>query len=315
MKLKLTLAGLTTAAVLLPAAYAQTTGTSHPEQLNDQITTAPNYSTAPHYVKPSPAIPAPPAETTSAPAALTAQQPAQQISPDDTYVGSTSPAVVQTAEAPQVRRPLTSANDPDANIITSMPDIPGQMNEGTMLYVQLQTPLSTSESRVGDTFLAALTQPVTQHGEVLLPIGSQIRGRISEVHGGRRFTGRASLRLQPESITLPDGSTRRLSAEVAGIGQFSTSHVDSEGAIIGDGHPKAALTAVAAATGGGALAGAVLGGGVGAVVGAGVGASLGTIWWLKRDVQQELPAGTRLILSLDQPLAISSTHQTAELAR
>jgi hypothetical protein len=187
------------------------------------------------------------------------------------------------------------------------------MNEGAVLYVELQTPLSTGESRVGDTFLAVLTQPVTQHSEVLLPIGAQIRGRISAVHGGRRISGRASIRLRPESITLPDGSTHPLSAEVAGIGQFSSSHVNSEGTIVGDSHSKAALTAVAAATGGGAIAGAALGAGVGAVVGAGVGASLGTIWWLKRDVQQELPAGTRLILSLDQPLSISSAPQTAQL--
>jgi hypothetical protein len=174
-----------------------------------------------------------------------------------------------------------------------------------MLHAQLQTPLSTSESRVGDTFLAELVAPVTQHGVVLIPIGSQIRGRISEVHGGRRISGRASIRLRPESVTLPDGSTHPLYAEVAGLGDFTTSHVNSEGTIIGDGHPKAALTAVAAATGGAAVTGAVLGGGVGAVVGAGVGASLGTIWWLKRDVQQELPAGTRLIFSLDQPLSIT----------
>lgn len=311
MKLKLTLAGLTAAAVLVPVAYAQTTGTSHPEQLNDQIMTTPDYSTAPHYVKPSPAIPAPAATTATVPQANTpvAQTATPQTSPDATYVGANQ-TVAQTAEPPTVRRPLTSANDTDGMIVTSVPDVPGEMNEGTMLYVQLQTPLSTSETHVGDTFLAALTAPVTQHGEVLLPIGSQIRGRITEVHGGRRISGRASIRLRPESITLPDGTTHPLHAEIAGIGEFSSSHVDSEGTIVSSGHPKAALTAVAAATGGGAVAGAALGGGVGAVVGAGVGASLGTIWWLKRDVQQELPAGTRLILSLDEPLATSST-QTA----
>ena len=314
MKLKLTLAGITTAALLLPAAYAQTTGTSHPEQLNDPIqTTTPDYSTAPHYVKPSPAIPAPTATIPQNSTTVSQTAAAPQTSSDATYVGSG--AQIVTAEAPQGRRPLTSAtNDPDGMMVTSVPDVPGQMNEGTVLYVQLQTPLSTSETHVGDTFLASLTAPVTQHGEVLLPIGSQIRGRITEVHGGRRISGRASIRLRPESITLPDGTTHPLHAEVAGIGEFSSSHVDSEGTIVGDGHPKAALVAVGAATGGGAVAGAALGGGVGAVVGAGVGASLGTIWWLKRDVQQELPAGTRLILSLDEPLAISSHPQTAELA-
>lgn len=322
MKLKFALAGLTAAAVFLPVAHAQTTGTSHPEQLNDQIMTtapdpapnpAPNPQTEPHYVKPSPAIAAS-VESTPAPQAIATPQ----VTPDSTYVGG--PAVnampqpeAQAAQVSEGRRPLTSSNDPDANIVTSVPDVPGQINEGAMLYVELQTPLSTSETRVGDTFLASLTQPVTQHGEVLLPIGSQIRGRVSEVHGGRRFTGHASIRLRPESVTLPDGSTHPLFAEVAGIGEFSSSRVNSEGTIIGDGHSKAALTAVAAATGGGAITGAVLGAGVGAVVGAGVGASLGTIWWLKRDVQQELPAGTRLIFSLDEPFAVSHNPQTALL--
>jgi hypothetical protein len=234
------------------------------------------------------------------------------VATTDTFQ-SPAPAPISQGSI-QGRRPLTTANDPDANIVTSMPDVPGQVNEGTPLYVELQTPLSTTESRIGDTFLAALTQPVTQHGEVLLPIGSQIRGRISEIHGGRRISGRASIRLRPESVTLPDGSTHPLYGEVIGLGQFSSSHVDSEGTIVGDSHPKAALTAVAVATGGAAVAGAALGAGVGAAVGAGVGASLGTIWWLKRDVQQELPSGTRLIFSLDQPLTVSSSPQTAQLA-
>jgi hypothetical protein len=290
MKTNLTIAGLTAALLLLPASQllAQTTGTSHPEQLDDVITATPPQPATPHYVKPSPNVYAT-ADTSAA-------------TPQPAAISSSASA---TTEAAIVRRAPAPIADPDAGIVTSVPDIPGQMNEGTMLHAQLQTPLSTSESRVGDTFLAELVAPVTQHGVVLIPIGSQIRGRISEVHGGRRISGRASIRLRPESVTLPDGSTHPLYAEVAGLGDFTTSHVNSEGTIIGDGHPKAALTAVAAATGGAAVTGAVLGGGVGAVVGAGVGASLGTIWWLKRDVQQELPAGTRLIFSLDQPLSIT----------
>jgi hypothetical protein len=304
MKLRLSIASLTAATVLLPAAYAQTTGTSHPERLDDQITASPDPSTTPHYVKPSPLIRAQAPSATANDAAIAAEP-----APAEPATLDAMPAPVP-AQSATVRRPLT---DPDAGIVTSAPNIPGQINLGTMLYAELQTPLSTSQTRVGDTFLAALTQPVTQHGEVLLPIGSQIRGRISEVHGGRRFTGRASIRLRPESVTLPDGSTHAFYAEVSGLGEFSTSHVNSEGTIVGDGHPKAALTAVAAATGGAAIAGAALGGGVGAVVGAGVGASLGTIWWLKRDVQQELPAGTRLIFSLDQPFSATSPAQTAQL--
>lgn len=306
MKLRLTIAGLAVATVLLPAAHAQTTGTAHPEQLDDQITTAPDPSTTPHYVKPSPYVRAAAPAATPNDVAITAE-PAPTAAPPAQVESMPAPVAMQTASG---RRPLS---DPDATIVTSVPDVPGQISLGTMLYAELQTPLSTTETHVGDTFLAELKRPVTQHGEVLLPIGSQIRGRISEVHGGRRITGQASIRLQPESITLPDGSTHPLHAEVAGLGEFSTYHVNAEGTIVGDEHPKAALTAVAVSTGGAAVAGAALGGPVGAVVGAGVGGGLGTIWWLKRDVQQELPAGTRLIFSLDEPFSATSPAQTAQL--
>jgi len=292
MKTKLTISSLAAAILLLSASQmlGQMTGTAHPEQLNDTITAAPPQSASPHYVKPSPDVYATPSTT-----AATTQQaaPIVEATPPET-------AILHRAPAPSA--------DPDAGIVTSVPEIPGQMNEGTLLQAKLQTPLSTTESHVGDTFLAELTQPITQHGEVLLPIGSQIRGRISEVHGGRRIGGPASIRLQPDFVTLPDGTTRRLYAEVIDLDNFTDSHVNSEGAIVGDGHSKAALTAVGASTGAGAITGAVLGGGVGAVVGAGIGAGAGTIWWLKRDVQQELPIGTRLVFSLDQPLSISQAQ-------
>lgn len=290
MKTNLTISSLAAAILLLPASQmlGQMTGTSHPELLNDTITAAPPPSQTPHYVKPSP-------DTYAAPVASAPAQPASTADPDAGIVTET--AILHRAPAPTA--------DPDGMIVTSVPNVPGQMNEGTMLRAQLQTPLSTQDTHVGDTFLAELVQPVMQNGAVLLPAGSQIRGRVSEVHGGRRISGHASIRLQPDFITLPDGTTRRLYAEVASLDDFTTSHVNAEGTIVGDGHPKAALTTVAVATGGAAVTGAVLGGGVGAVVGAGVGASLGTIWWLKRDVQQELPAGTGLVFSLDQPLVLT----------
>jgi hypothetical protein len=303
MKLRLTLAGLTAATVLLPAAYGQATGTSHPERLDDPITVAPDPSSTPHYVKPSPAVPAP------APAVAT-----------DTMPTATPAAMEPTPEAaapPQttdVRRPLLPATDPDATIVTVVPDVPGQLNIGTALRARLQNPLSTEDSHIGDTFLAELVQPVTQHGVVLIPAGAQIRGRITEVHGGRRFTGRASIRLQPELITFPDSTTHRIHAELIDLDNFADAHVDSEGTVVGTDHPKAALAAVGFTTGTAALAGAVIGGGVGAAVGAGIGVGAGAIWWLKRDVQQQLPAGTGLVFSLDEPLTVSSPAQTAQLS-
>jgi hypothetical protein len=303
MKLRLTIVGLAAATVLLPAAHGQTTGTSHPEQLDDQITTSPAPSSAPHYVKPSPAIPAPvPAEATNS------IQPAETA---PAIEAMPAPVPVQTAEG---RRLLKSSTDPDAGIVTSVPDVPGQVNEGTPLRARLQNPLSTQETKVGDPFLAELVQPVTQHGVVLIPVGSQIRGRISSVHGGQRWTGRASIRLQPDFITFPDGTSHRVHAELVELDNFADAHVNSEGTVVGTEHPKATLAAIGLATAGATAAGAVIGGGVGAGVGAAIGIGAGTVVWLKRDVQQELPIGTGLVFSLDEPLTVISSSQTAALA-
>jgi hypothetical protein len=304
MRFKLTVATLTAATFLLPAAYGQATGTSHPEQLDDQITTAPDPSTAPHYVKPSPAIP----ET--APAATTNTLQSTDAAPIVEAVPA--PIMQQSADG---RRPLPVPGDPDANIVTSVPDVPGQANVGTALRARLQNPLSTKDTHVGDTFLAELVQPVTQHGVVLIPVGSQIRGSITEVHGGKRVTGRASIRMRPDSITFPDGKVYRLRAQLVDLDNFADAHVNSEGTVVGTDHPKAALAAVGLVTAGAATAGAVIGGGVGAGVGAAIGVGAGTIWWLKRDVQQELPVGTGLVFSLDEPFMVSSSPETAALAR
>jgi hypothetical protein len=306
MKTNLTVPGLTAALLLLPASHAlgQMTGTAHPEQLNDPITTS-DQSSAAHYVKPSPAVP-----YTTAPAAATpsVSNPDAQIVTATTITSqpapvSVAPPVTETA----ILSPAPAVDDPDGRIVTSVPEIPGGMHEGTVLRTELQTPLSTLQSHVGDTFLAATTQPVTQHGFVLLPAGSQIRGRVSYVHGGRRVGGPAAIRLQPDFITLPDGTVHRIYAEVIDLDNFGSAHINSEGTIVGTGHPKATLAALGLTTGSAAVAGALIGGGVGAAVGAGIGAGVGTIWWLKRDHQQELPTGTGLVFSLDQPLILTQT--------
>jgi hypothetical protein len=304
MKLRLTIAGLAAATVLLPAAHGQATGISHPEQLDDQITTSPAPSAAPHYLKPSPAIPA------SAPAQTTDSYPPADSAP--AVVAMPTPVPAQPAEG---RHLLTPATDPDANIVTAAPDVPGQINIGTALRARLQNPLSTQETKVGDTFLAELVQPITQHGVVLIPVGAQIRGRISAVHGGRRLTGRASIRLQPDYITFPDGTSHRIHAQLIDLDNFADAHVDSEGTVVGSDHTKATVAAIGLTTAGAATAGAIIGGGVGAGIGAAIGVGAGTVVWLKRDVQQELPVGTGLIFSLDEPLAVASSSQTAQLAR
>ena len=286
------------AAILFPAATlaAQTTGTAHPEALNDTIESTPD--TAPHYVKPS-AKPSPavPAETT--PAALDAM-PALQPRPFADHA---------TAEHSRT----FNAADPDSGVVIDVPNGPNDLSIGTRIVAQLNNTISTKLTPAGTPFAAELTQPVLKDGRVLLPAGSVIEGRITQIHGGRRISGASAIRLQPQRIILPDSTRYRLYAEVVDLDHVSSSKVNREGVITDKTNGKLALGAAGVTTTAGAVTGAMIGGGVGAVVGAGIGAGIGTYWWLRQDRQQTLPTGTEIVFSLDDILRVHPTEapQTA----
>jgi hypothetical protein len=278
------------AAMLLMASptFAQTTGTSHPESLDDSIVVAaPQNSTV---------TATPPAPT------LQTRAPQPTIQTDDTYRPyhpSQPPA--QTAEA--VRRP---AVDPaDEGVVTTYPYDPNALVEGTLLKARLVGELSTESTKPGSHFIATLSENVLHDGKVILPVGASLEGRVTQVRNGKRISGGAAIHLEPETVTLPDGTLYRLTARVIDLDNGHNSRVNGEGTIVGGNHTKGHVTTLAATTGGGAVTGAVLGGGVGAAVGAGIGAGVGTVLWLNQDRQQTLAEGTELIFSLNSPMTLT----------
>ena len=297
MKLNLTIP-LAAALILLPAghAFAQMTGTSHPEELDDTKPTVPVDGT--HYVKPSPAVPMTTVTTTT-----------PSTSAPVLYHHSAPIAPTQIAAVSNVDPTLNVTDDINSGVITSVPIGPNELPIGTTLKATLQEPIATKTTAARSRFTAALSSDVTRNGVVFLPRGSIVYGRISEIHGGRRISGPSSIRLQPDSVSLPDGTTYKINADVTDLDNFNDSHVNSEGTIVGNVHPGTTAAAVGFTTTSAVVAGAVIGGGVGAVVGLGVGAGVAGIWWLKHDRQQELPTGTEIVFTLDSSLQINpATH-------
>jgi hypothetical protein len=292
MKMKLSLSFA--AALLISSAplYAQMTGTSHPEDLDDtQPVLTPD--TSQHYVPPSHSTtnpdgtittPAPPTPT------LYQRQPQYAQVPDQT-------AVVTPTASP--------AGDPDSQVVTYVPVGRDELPIGTRLNAALQQPISTETTMAGSRFTAQLSNDVVRNGVVLLPAGSIVYGRVTHIHGGRRISGPSAIHLQPDSVSLPDGTVYRMNAEVTDLDHYAASHVNAEGTIVGNTHPGETAAAVGLTTTTAVVAGAVIGGGVGAVVGLGVGAGAATIWWLKHDRQQELASGTSIVFTLNTPLQIS----------
>lgn len=283
MKIQITTAALVLAAVPTFAQKAMT-GVSNPEPAVISTTddSAANPVLQPR-VKPSAAIPA------------TAPSSASGTVVYGPYVPYRGAAVSGASLA---------ADDLDSQIVTSVPEREGELREGTPLKTQIMENLSTKTTLEGTRFTAQLTEAIERNGRVIIPVGSILEGRVTEVHGGRRITGAAALHLETRDITLPDGTHYVVHAQLIDTGK-SEFKVTDEGTLKRKDHTKETLAVMSLTTGGAAAAGAVIGGGVGAVVGAGIGAGVSTVIWLKQDRQATLPKDVKLVFSLTTPMVLT----------
>ncbi len=289
------------------AALGQVTGVSHPDEV--PVTTSPEGISQPIvYEVPAAVLVVPAVKERQAeepPVVRAAMaQPALATKPVGAPVseGSVSPRMEDRTERTQERL----HEDPDAGIVTRVYGPSNQLPVGAMLKIRLRQDLATDKTIVGTSFTGALVDPVERDGRVLLPAGSTVRGRITEVHGGKRISGSASIHLEPTSVTLPDGTQYNLHAQVIDTSMYHSTKVDDEGTILRKDHAKGTLAAVGLATGAGAAAGGVFGGWPGAIVGGVVGAGISTVVWLKQDRQAALPTGTEVVFSLTGALTVGS---------
>jgi hypothetical protein len=177
---------------------------------------------------------------------------------------------------------------------------PGMLGEGTMIRVRLIDRLSTATSEKGQPFRTRVATDVLRDGEVLIPAGSEIDGRVAEVSRGH-VAGYGTMRLQPELVILPDGSRLRMSADVTST-PGSHTRVIGEGTIRPGSQLKKDGIEYGGGVGAGVVTGAIVGGPVGAAAGGLVGAGVITVHLLVDHPQATLDEGTALMFMLTQPL-------------
>lgn len=318
------LACICIAMVSASAAFAQQSsgsdqysGVSHPPP-DDTIVATPDTPPPPPppatvQAKPSPAIPAPAA---TAPRASAADQPVITTGPatnspssryDNTDYGIVTVPVPAAQANPQPFDDTavlhTRDNTPDG-IVTEVPGSANQLPEGTMIRVQLNSDFSTRYTAVGTPFEGRVVLNVIQNGSVVIPAGSTLRGRVSQASQGHHFGfgEAATLRLQPEQVILPDGTSYHLYAEAI-ESDASGTRVGSEGGIKPTNHVLKKTIEYGAGAGGGAVVGAELAGPVGALAGSLVGAGVVTTHLLeKQPLAVVIPAGSQIVFSLTEPL-------------
>jgi hypothetical protein len=166
--------------------------------------------------------------------------------------------------------------------------------QGTEIRLTLNASVGSSTSQAGDTFTARTTDPVVAGNRVAIPSGSTVHGQVSDVIPARKGLKEkaGNITLSFDKVVTPAGFSAPMAATVSSVAP-------------GSGKKTAGIIGGSAA--GGALLGKIIGGStkdaaLGAVVGGAVGTGIaaGT---KGKDV--EIPAGSRLTVTLDQPLTIA----------
>jgi hypothetical protein len=161
---------------------------------------------------------------------------------------------------------------------------------GTRLSVRMETALGSDTSRSGDPVIGKLTSPVVDGDHVVLPEGSELRGRVTRAIISGKTKGRGELGFKFEKIVVKG---REYDLASGGVDMLAKSGKGKDAKMIGGG--AAAGTIIGAIAGG--RKGALIGAGVGA--GAGTGASLAT-----RGPQARVAVGSTVVVKTTRELEV-----------
>lgn len=181
--------------------------------------------------------------------------------------------------------------------VAATPVVPANasiLSAGATMEVQLNQQLSTETNKVGDTFTASVVSNLmASNGEVVVPAGAVVRGRVSALDDSDNPTDRALIQLQFDRLSF-SGRNYDFRANITNVAteQRRERNVGRD---------------AAAGAAAGAVLGAIISGGdLDDIIKAGaVGAAAGTVISLGvGDVEHVLPAGTRMTIQATQSVAL-----------
>lgn len=184
----------------------------------------------------------------------------------------------------------------------------------TTIPLELKNALSSRTAYVGQAVYCETIYPITVGNRIVIPVGSYVKGAITQVVRPGRVKGKAQIGLRFDSLTLPDGTTRALRATLSGYaGNGKQGFKRDEGKIQGESSKGQDVGTVAQTASEGAIIGAIAGRDVkGAGIGGGAGALGGLIWVLAtRGKEIVIPERTSLELQLTAPLEFDRSEVEA----
>jgi type IV secretion system protein VirB10 len=201
---------------------------------------------------------------------------------------------VPVAARPQETAP-PPARDDDKIVVPAETNIP----------LALRNTISSRTAFVGQAVYCETIYPITVGNRIVIPVGTYVKGAVTQVVRPGRVKGKARVGLRFESITLPNGTTRPLRATLASYGGDGEQGFRREESRIEGASTKGEDAGKIGTT---ATQGTIIGGlstrsGKGAGLGALSGGAAGLIWVLAtRGKEVLLKPGENLELQLSVPL-------------
>jgi type IV secretion system protein VirB10 len=181
---------------------------------------------------------------------------------------------------------------------------------GTQIPLILKQALSTKNAKPGDAVYAETSFPITLNDKVVIPAGTYVQGRISDVKRAGRVKGRAELLMHFTTLVYPSGYTALLPGAVENMpGAERQSVQGEEGKIKQEGDKMKDMGTIAKTAGAGAgLGGLATQSGKGVAIGGLAGAAAGLGYaLLTRGADVMLPVGTSVQMVLQRPLILEET--------
>ncbi|MBV8514247.1 MAG: hypothetical protein JO260_03005 [Acidobacteria bacterium] len=217
------------------------------------------------------------------------------------------PAFAQVADGSQASPPPPAHPAPATPAPPTTPGPRIVVPAGTRFAVVLENGISTRGAKPGDSVYFHTSFPITQDNKVVVPVGSYLRGELTETKRPGRVKGRGEFRMKLNTLIFPNGYTVDLNADPRSADSGGAETMDSEGKTTGGSGKGKDVKTVATTTATGAGVGAIAGGAKGAGIGTGIGglAGLGAVL-LTRGPEAELPRGSTLDVVLERNLSLDS---------
>jgi hypothetical protein len=185
---------------------------------------------------------------------------------------------------------LKPGEEPSVSSRPSAAPAPIMLPEGTNFVVRMIDAVDSDKATVGQTYTAALDEPVAIDGQTAIPRGADVVVKLVEAKNSGKFTGRAELTLALWTVKvngrMVDVNTQTITRQGDSRGQRTGTMV-AGGAIVG------------------AVIGGIAGGGKGAAIGAGAGGAAGAgAEAATKGPRVKIPAETRLTFVLDNAVSL-----------